>query len=128
MTDEPLIYGVNPKSVFKLDERVNNKNNIVDIKTYTVKNYANKIMSTNDGQFVTGSKKGDLRFYDKMGIKAKNLFSFYGDPIRFIDMSSDNQYLLLTCDKYLLLINSGNNEDSTNIFIKTVKAIERKTL
>ena len=127
MTDEPLIYGVNPKSVFKLDERVNNKNNIVDIKTYTVKNYANKIMSTNDGQFVTGSKKGDLRFYDKMGIKAKNLFSFYGDPIRFIDMSSDNQYLLLTCDKYLLLINSGNNEDSTNIFIKTVKAIERKT-
>ena len=127
MTDEPLIYGVNPKSVFKLDERVNNNNNIVDIKTYTVKNFANKIKSTNDGQFVTGSKKGELRLYDKMGIKAKNLFSFYGDPIRYIDMSSDNQYLLLTCDKYLLLINSRYDDDSTNIFTMTVKAVERKT-
>ena len=62
-----------------------------------------------------------------MGIKAKNLFSFYGDPIRYIDMSSDNQYLLLTCDKYLLLINSRYDDDSTNIFTMTVKAVERKT-
>ena len=126
-TDEPLIYGVNQKAVFTLDERVNNENNIVDIKRYTQKNYANKITSTNDGQFVTGSTKGDLRLYDKLGIKAKNLFSFYGDPIRSIDISYDNQYILLTCDKYLLLINSGNNNEKTNIFTKTVKAIERKT-
>ena len=127
MTDEPLIYGVNPKSVFTLDERVNNKNNIVDIKRYTQKNYANTINSTNDGQFITGSLKGEIRFYDKMGIKAKNLFSFYGDPIRFIDLSLDNQYILITCDKYLLLINSGNNDETSNIYLKTVKAIERKT-
>ena len=126
-TDEPLIYGVNPKSVFTLDERVNNKNNIADIKTYAHKNNANKIMSTNNGQFVTGSTKGELRLYDKMGIKAKNLFSFYGDPIRYIDISSDDQYLLLTCDKYLLLVNAGNNIGEKNAFLKTIKTIERKT-
>ena len=126
-TDEPLIYGVNSKSVFTLDERVNNKNNIVDIKTYTTKNYANKIMSNDNGQFVTGSIKGDLRIYDKMGIKAKNLFSFYGDPIRYIDISSDDQYILLTCDKYLILINSGCNEEDKNSFLKTIKTVERKT-
>ena len=125
MTDEPLIYGVNPKSVFTLDERVSNKNNIVDIKTYSHKNNANKIMSNNNGQFVTGSTKGDLRLYDKMGIKAKNLFSFYGDPIRFIDISSDDQYILLTCDKYLLLLNAGNEDKSA--FLKTIKTDERKT-
>ena len=127
ITDEPLIYGVNQKSVFTLDERVNNKNNIVEIKTYNNKNYANIIMSNNNGQFVTGSIKGELRLYDKIGIKAKNLFSFYGDPIRFIDISSDNQYLVLTCDKYLVLINSGCNEEETNSFLKTIKTIERKT-
>ena len=126
-TDEPLIYGVNSKSVFTLDERVNNKNNIVDIKIYNTKNYANKIMSNNNGQFVTGSMKGDLRLYDKLGIKAKNLFSFYGDPIRYIDISSDDQYILLTCDKYLILINSGCNEEEKNSFLKTIKALERKT-
>ena len=126
-TDEPLIYGVNSKSVFTLDERVNNKNSVIDNKIYNIKNYANKIMSNNSGQFVTGSIKGDLRLYDKMGIKAKNLFSFYGDPIRYIDISSDNQYILLTCDKYLILINSGCNDDETNSFLKTIKTIERKT-
>ena len=126
-TDEPLIYGVNSKSVFTLDERVNNKNNIVEIKTYNTKNYANKIMSNSNGQFVTGSIKGDIRLYDKMGIKAKNLFSFYGDPIRYIDISSDDQYILLTCDKYLILINSGCTEENKNSFLKTIKTIERKT-
>ena len=107
--------------------KVNNKNNIVDIKIYNTKNYANKIMSNNNGQFVTGSMKGDLRLYDKMGIKAKNLFSFYGDPIRYIDISPDDQYILLTCDKYLILINSGCNEEEKNSFLKTIKTLERKT-
>ena len=126
-TDEHLIYGVNPKAVFTLDERLNNKNTIADIKTYTTKNNANKIMSTNNGQFVTGSTKGDLRLYDRMGVKAKNQFSFYGDPIRYIDISSDDQYLLLTCDKYLLLVNAGNNVGEKNAFLKTIKTLDRKT-
>ena len=126
-TDEPLIYGVNPKSVFTLDGRANNKNSIASIKPYATKNNANKIMSNNDGQFVTGSTKGELRLYDEVGKKAKNLFSFYGDPIRFIDISSDDQYILLTCDKYLLLVNVNDSEGDKNAFIKTIKTIERKT-
>ena len=126
-TDEHSIYGVNPKSVFTLDERVNNKNNIVDIKNYSQKINTNKIMSNNDGQFVTGSTKGDLRLYDKMGIRAKNKFSFYGDPIRYIDISSDDQYILLTCDKYLLLVNARNNEGDKNAFLKTLVTTDRKT-
>ena len=126
-TDEPLIYGVNQKAVFTLDGRLDNKNNIGDIKTYATKTNANIIMSNYNGQFATGSTKGDLRLYDKVGSKAKNLFSFYGDPIRFIDISSDDQYILLTCDKYLLLVNSGNNEGEKNSFLKTVKTIDRKT-
>ena len=51
-----------------------------------------------------------------MGIKAKNKFSFYGDPIRYINISSDDQYILLNCDKYLLLINSGNNDGEKMLF------------
>ena len=127
ITDEPLIYGVNPKSVFTLDGRANNKNSIVNIKPYATRNNANKIMSNNNGQFVTGSTKGDLRLYDKVGNKARNLFSFYGDPIRFIDISSDDQFILLTCDKYLLLVNANDNEGEKNAFLKTIKTIERKT-
>ena len=125
-TDEKVIYGVNPKSVFTLDERVNNKNNIADIKTYQTKTHANKIISTGDGQFVTGGEKGDLRFYDRIGIKAKNLISLYGDPIRHIEISSDDQYLLLTCDKYLLLINVTDKNGEDNAFKHTIKLDDRR--
>ena len=125
-TDEKVIYGVNPKSVFTLDERVNNKNNIGDIKMYQQKNHANKIISTGEGQFVTGSEKGDLRFYDRIGIKAKNLLSLYGDPIRHIEISCDDQYLLLTCDKYLLLINVTDKNGEESAFKKTIKQDERR--
>ena len=120
-TDEKIIYGVNPKSVFTLDERMNNKNNIGDIKTYQTKNYANKIISTWEGQCVTGGEKGDLRFYDRIGIKAKNLFTLYGDPIRHIEISGDDKYLLLTCDKYLILINTNDKKGEENAFKRTVK-------
>ena len=125
-TDEQVIYGVNPKSVFTLDERVNNKYNIGEIKSYQTKNFANKIMSTQGGQFITGGERGDLRFYDRIGIKAKNLFSFYGDPIRHIDISSDDQYLLITCDKYLLLVNNLSNKNDQNAFLTTIPLEERR--
>ena len=125
-TDEKVIYGVNPKSVFTLDERVNNKNNIADIKTYQTKTHANKIISTGEGQFVTGGEKGDLRFYDRIGIKAKNLISLYGDPIRHIEISSDDQYLLLTCDKYLLLINVTDKNGEDSAFLHTIKKDDRR--
>ena len=126
-TDDPMLYGVNPKSVFTMDERINKKNRVVDIKMYTQKNNANKILSTQDGQFVTGSKDGDIRFYDRIGVKSKNLFSFYGDPIRHIDLSSDDHYILLTCDKYLLLLGTEGDENDKNAFLRTIKTIERKT-
>ena len=125
-TDEKIIYGVNPKAVFTLDERMNNKNNIGDIKTYSTKNYANKIISSGEGQFVTGGEKGDLRFYDRIGVKAKNLMSLYGDPIRHIEISSDDQYLLLTCDKYLLLINATDIKGEDTAFKRTFKLTERR--
>jgi len=126
-TDDPLIYGVNPKAVFTMDERLKNKNKIVDIKTYATKTNANKIMSTQGGQFVTGSKDGNLRFYDKVGGKAKNLFSFYGDPIRHIDISSDEHYILLTCDKYLLLVNTEGDDNDKNAFLTMITTDQRKT-
>ena len=84
-------------------------------------------MSNDNGQFITGSIKGDLHFYDKIGIKEKNLFSFYGVQLDLSIFLQDNQYILLTYDKYLLLVNSLNNDGEKNSFLKTVKTIERKT-
>lgn len=126
-TDNSVIYGVNSKSIFTLDDRINNKNNIVEIKNYSKKNYSNKIMSTNNGEFMTGSIKGELRLYDKIGSKARNMFSFYGDPIKHIDISSDDKFILITFDKYLLLVNIMDKDGIKSGFYKNIKNNNRAT-
>ena len=125
-TDDPIIYGVNSKSIFNMDDRINNKNNIVEIKNYSKNYYFNKIISTNDGRFATGTTKGELRLFDKIGNRAKNLYSFYGDAIRHIDISSDEEFLLITFDKYFLLVNIMNQDGKKNGFYKSLKINERK--
>ena len=125
--DNSLIYGVNQKAIFTLDDRVNNKNNIVEIKNYSNKIFSNKILSTNKGEFMTGRTKGELRLYDKIGNRAKNIFSFYGDPINYIDISSDDTFVLITCDKYLLLVDVMNKDGRKSGFNKTLKVNDRTT-
>ena len=125
-TDNPIIYGINQKSVFSMDSRINNKNNIADIKSYSKKMFSNKIMSNNKGEFVVGTTKGELRTYDIIGAKAKNLFSFTNDPIRHIDISSDDNFILVTCDKYLLLIDITSQNGKKNGFQKNLRGGERK--
>ena len=127
MTDNSLIYGINSKEIFIIDDRIPNKNTIVEIKKYSNKNYANKIMSTNNGQFVTGSSKGELRLYDKIANRAKNLYSFYNDPIRYIDISSDDHFILITFDKYLFLVNIMNKEGNKSGFYKALKINDRSS-
>ena len=124
--DDSIIYGVNSKAIFSMDDRVDNKNNIVDIKNYSKKNYFNKIISTSDGRFATGTLKGELRLFDKIGNRAKNLYSFYGDAIKHIDISSDEEFLLITFDKYLLLVSIMNQDGNKNGFYKSLKINDRK--
>ena len=64
--------------------------------------------------------------FDKIGNRAKNLYSFYGDAIRHIDISSDEEFLLITFDKYLLLVNIMNQDGKKNGFYKSLKINERK--
>ena len=125
-TDNPIIYGVNRKSVFTMDDRVNNRNNIVQMTNYSKNIFSDKIMSSNNGEFVTGTTRGELRLYDKIGKKAKNLYSFYGDSVKHIDISSDDNYILITCDQYLLLINIMSYDGKKNGFHKNLRTNNRK--
>ena len=85
-------------------------------------------MSANNGEFVTGTKTGDLRLFDKIrSSKAKNLYSFYVDTIKHIYNSSDDLYILITCDKYLLLINIINENGKKIGFHKNTLRLEIKS-
>lgn len=58
-------------------------------------------------KYVVGSKNGDLRFYNGVGSKAKNLIpSYLGDSILSIDCTKDGKLLLLTFKNYLVLLDT----------------------
>ena len=91
--DYPIIYELNQKTIFKIDSRINNRNNIVEINNYKESNNANIIMSSNNCQFIKGSSKVEIKFYDKIKVRAKNVFQYYEEPIGHIDIFSDDKYI-----------------------------------
>ena len=126
INDNPIIYGINQKSIFSMDDRINNKNNIADIKSYSKKIFSNKIMSNSKGEFVTGTMKGEIPTYDKIAIKEKNLFSLSNEPVRHIDISSDDGFILVTFDKFLLLVDITSHNGKKNGFQKNLRGDGRK--
>ena len=64
-----------------MDSRINNRNNILEINNYKKSNNTNIIMTSNNGKFISGSSKGEIRFYDKIKRRARNVFKYYGDTI-----------------------------------------------
>lgn len=104
MTSCETVYGFSSNGLFILDSRVNDKNKVGSYKNYKSKINNSCIASNSYGQIVTGSQKGEIRLYESIGKNAKNLLRCYGDPIIAIDVTCDGKYVLATCDRYLMFI------------------------
>ncbi|KAM0687881.1 Vacuolar import and degradation protein 27 [Conglomerata obtusa] len=95
------LVGINDYSLFQIDPRVKDK--IVLENNYKTKNEFTCGMSTKEGYLAIGSKKGDLRLYDKLDKRAKILLHGYGDEILGVDVTGDGNFVVCTCKSYLLL-------------------------
>jgi len=62
------------------------------------------MVSTEEGKFLVGSKKGEIRLYDKLGKKAKTLLPGLGDEINGVDVTHNGHWIVATCSFYLLVI------------------------
>lgn len=126
---EQTLLGISDKSVFKIDPRINTKNKIVqdESKDYASKYNFSSLATTKDGYVAVGSKRGDIRLYDRLGIRAKTLIPSLGQAIKYITVSGDGRWLLATCDASLLLmdlsIKSGKNAGNIS-FLKSTPASE----
>lgn len=129
MTPEQTLLGVSKKGLFKLDPRLNKKDKIVQEQS---KEYASNykfctLGTTENGYIAVGSENGEVRLYDRLGIRAKTAIPSLGQPIRHITTSSDGRWLLCTCDNSLLLMNltvqTGKNAGSIG-FLKPFPASE----
>ena len=91
-----------------MDQRVNRKNKIVDFKNYSTNPNFESIVTTGFGGIATGSQNGDIRLFNEIGRNAKTLMTGFNYPIKYLDSTIDGKYILATCDKYILVINTEN--------------------
>lgn len=124
LTNEQTFLGISGKSVFRLDPRISGANKVVneENKDYASNNKFCSLGTTQDGYLAVGSEKGEIRLFDKLGIRAKTLIPALGEPIKHICTSADGAWLLATCDSSLLLIDltikEGKNAGSVG-FVKS---------
>ena len=62
------------------------------------------IKTSGQGFIATGAETGQIRLYDKIGLRAKTLLPGLGDAIKHLDVTFDGKFLLATCKDYLMLV------------------------
>lgn len=108
----------------QIDPRVG-ANSLVNSKMYKTDVLFNTISPTVSGGFAIGSANGDLRMYSKMGQIAKTLLPGLGEPIKSVDISHDQQWILVTCQTYLLVL-PATNDAGVNAFEKSISKSKPK--
>lgn len=115
MTGEQTFLGLSNNSLFRIDPRLSG-NKLVDSEhqQYATKADFSAAATTDQGYIAVASNKGDIRMFDRLGIRAKTQLPALGDPVIGIDVSKDGRYILATTKTYLLLIDAmqkdGKNE------------------
>ncbi|KAL7797310.1 VID27 cytoplasmic domain-containing protein [Trichoderma ceciliae] len=115
MTGEQTFLGISHNALFRVDPRQAG-NKIVDseLKQYASKNDFSSVATTGKGFIAVASNKGDIRLFDRLGIRAKTQLPALGDPITGMDVSADGRWILGTTKNYLLLVDAqqhgGKNE------------------
>ncbi|CCC71039.1 hypothetical protein NCAS_0G01520 [Naumovozyma castellii] len=129
LTAEQTILGVSPNGLLKIDPRVNTADKTVldQSKEYKTKTEFSSICTTENGSIAVGSEKGDVRLYDRLGIRAKTRVPSLGEPNKFVSASSDGKWLLVTCESSILLmdmtIKTGKNTGNLG-FLKSFPSSE----
>ena len=84
------------------------KINLCDKKNIIIKEIGNiEIHFDNSG----------IKLYNRQGEDIQALITGRKDPIKYIDISHDNKYLLITCDKYLSIIDTDFQNKNTGAII-----------
>ena len=118
MTGEQTFIGLSDNALYRVDPRLSG-NKLVDseLKQYASKNAFANAATTEKGYIALASEKGEIRMFDRLGIRAKTSLPALGEPVIGLDVSADGRWILATCRTYLMLIDAlqkdGKNEGKT---------------
>ncbi|KAJ1805408.1 Vacuolar import and degradation protein 27, partial [Coemansia sp. RSA 2599] len=113
LTGEKTLVGLSHNMLYRIDPRIGGRNMIVEdqMQSYATKSKFTALATTQKGGVVVGSAKGEIRMYDRLGMRSKTTLPALGEPIIGIDVTSDGRYIVATCKTYLLLIDALVPED-----------------
>ncbi|KAJ2519456.1 Vacuolar import and degradation protein 27 [Coemansia sp. RSA 2049] len=114
MTGDKTLVGLSHNMLYRIDPRLGGDNLIVqsENQAYSTKSHFTSTATTETGAIAVGSAKGEIRLFDRLGVRAKTMLPALGEPIVGIDVTSDGRYVVATCKMYLLLIDTKIPEDS----------------
>lgn len=105
--DNGTLVGLSDFSLFRIDPRTKDK--IAEKNVYKTKNGFSCGIATERGDVAVASKKGDLRLYNKINVRAKSFLPGFGEEILGIDSSKDGAMILCTCKNYILVFTATSN-------------------
>ncbi|KAL0211348.1 hypothetical protein P9112_009646 [Eukaryota sp. TZLM1-RC] len=116
LTDEKLFAGLNSNRTMVWDPRAGH--GALDGKGFhyapSTKPQLSCFSVTGDGALAVGSRKGDIRLFSSLDNKrAKTLINGWGKEILAIDTTSDGYYVLVTCEDFLMLIDTRLDDNVT---------------
>ena len=117
MTDQQTFLGLSKNALYRVDPRLAGSK-LVDSSLYQyaagTKAGLTTASTTEKGYIAVGAQNGDIRLFDRLGIRAKTALPALGDAIVSVDVSADGRWILATTKNYLLLVDAmqhdGKNE------------------
>ena len=111
MTGEQTFIGLSDNALYRVDPRLTG-NKLVDsnLKQYAGKTAFSNVATTEKGYLAVASEKGEIKMFDRLGIRAKTAMPALGEAIIGLDVSADGHWILATCPTYLLLIDAMQKE------------------
>ncbi|KAJ3130042.1 hypothetical protein HK098_006754 [Nowakowskiella sp. JEL0407] len=114
MTPQKTLIGMNHSALFRIDPRLSGKKRVEsESKQYATKNKFSSVATTGNGELAVASEKGDIRLYDRIGIRAKTQLPGLGDPIIGIDSTENGKWIVATCKTYLLLVHTEFTDEKS---------------
>ncbi|KAJ1506919.1 hypothetical protein HMI54_004684 [Coelomomyces lativittatus] len=124
--NDPTLIGILNQGLITMDPRAPKVMQWENAQTYKTKVDLHCATTTANGEIAVGNTKGELRLFDRMGIRAKTQLQGASEPILHLDVSVEGHLVLATCHSHLLLFDVRKSSQDGKTGFQTRMASHEK--